>query len=91
MLKTMWVAMVIAHGALCVALGLAFVALPFVSSWYIWAPLCTFIGRIATDPTPCVFTTIENVLRRRIGWPEIPGFIRHYGGKLCRACRRPRP
>ena len=47
--------------------------------WYIALPLCTFIGVISFSRViDCPLTRAENKLRRKLGLPQIGGFIKHY-------------
>lgn len=56
----------------------ALLALPFLTPWYEWLPLCTFVVFLLTNPIRCPLTAIENKLRSSLGMPEIRHFVLHY-------------
>lgn len=65
----------------CILFGntLAFFILPFKTQWYIACPICSYIvwmtfSRVAD----CPITKLENVLRRKLNYKLIGGFIGHY-------------
>ena len=71
-------ALVVAHLLLVLAVGLSFILLPFLASWYVALPLMTFIVFFSTTKVECQLTNAENILRKRLGLRQIGGFVGHY-------------
>jgi hypothetical protein len=67
------------HMLVLITNTLAFCVLSFLTPWYIFSPLMSFIVFAAfARGDRCPLTTLENVLRRRAEMPQIRGFISHY-------------
>ena len=71
-------ALVLAHLSIMVLNIASFFIVPFIYPWYIFIPICTVIARAVFVPRSCPLTSLENVIRRRLGLTEIKGFAKHY-------------
>jgi hypothetical protein len=80
----LWILLVVIHAVGCVLVVVGGLLLPFSGvPWPVWLTLGTLLVQMSFDrDTKCVLTDLENKLRKRMGWPEIPGFIEHYLGRV---------
>jgi hypothetical protein len=76
---------VLAHHAVVLGNFSAFFILAFQGftpwgfPWYVALPLCTFIVLVTFSKViDCPMTRYENKLRKKVGKPEIRGFVKHY-------------
>jgi len=70
--------LIITHSAIVIGNLVALVILPFMTPWYIWIPLTTFIVRMIFDENPCPASHLENHIRGKIGKNLISGFVSFY-------------
>jgi len=87
-LWTAWYVLVVVHYVLVLGVGLSFILLPFLASWYIALPLMTFIVFFSSTRVECQLTNLENVMRKRLGLRRIGGFVGHYMVKPLRRLGR---
>jgi hypothetical protein len=80
---------VVIHFVFVVGDVAAMFVLPFMTPWYVWIPLETWLVNTTLGKTlVCPVTEYENYLRRNLGMPEIRGFIKHYFVKPYIRCRK---
>ena len=60
----------------CVCVGIF--VLPFVAHWCIVVPLEIYMVSLLTTSVECPLTNLENVLRRKLGYKPIGGFVGFY-------------
>lgn len=78
-LKVALVAVVIFHWLVIFGNVSAFFVLPFYSPWYIALPIMSYIGLLTFSRVlDCPITKLENIIRKRMGLPEITGFLKQY-------------
>ena len=70
------------NGLFILFLVITFFSIPFYiifAEWYITFPLLSWtIYLIFSTEITCPYTNLENRLRKKIGKPQIKGFIYHY-------------
>src|SRR6185436_21164928 len=71
-------AVIVFHVLMIVVNVAAAFVLPFTEPWHVAAPLASFVVWITFDRGVCPLTRLENCVRRRLGLPEVFGFIGHY-------------
>ena len=49
-----------------------------IEPWYYVFPVVTFLSQLACTRFNCPFTNYENKIRKKLGKPQINGFIKHY-------------
>ena len=87
-LRPAWLFLVIVHVILVLGVVTSFIILPFFAPWYIALPLCLFIWFFTTSAVDCKLTSLENVMRRRLGMKRIGGFVGHYFIKPIKKLRK---
>ncbi|RDJ35165.1 MAG: DUF2784 family protein [Crenarchaeota archaeon] len=76
--------LIVLHFILVCGVGLSFILLPFLASWYIALPLMVFIWFFSTSKVECKLTNLENKWRKELGMKQIGGFVGHYFKKPAR-------
>lgn len=77
-LKVSLFVIVVAHAVLIAANFVAMFVLPFVTPWYVAVPLITVMINFVFSSLVCPLTTLESVLRKKMGLPEVKFFLQHY-------------
>ncbi len=82
MILFLLIILVIIHALGCLTTIVLGLWLPFCGVPIpVWGILGLLLVQMITDAsTPCILTDLENYLRRKLGWPEIEGFVVYYFG-----------
>jgi hypothetical protein len=78
MIRILFYLVVILHFVFLIFNAISLIILPFKTPFYIWLPLMTWLVALVTNPIKCMITSLENKLRKKLGMPEIKGFVYHY-------------
>jgi len=70
-----WVIVLANLGAMVI---LPVLCLMGIEPWYYVFPVVTFLSQLACTRFNCPFTNYENKIRKKLGKPQINGFIKHY-------------
>lgn len=78
--KILLLLLVIFHWFVLIGNISSIIPLIIYTKWYISLPLVSFLVRITfeRDDLSCPLTRWENKIRKKLGWPIITGFVKHY-------------
>ena len=66
---------ILSHYLLFLALVASMPMLLIYAPWYTSIPLVVWVVNLMTLPVKCPLTTLENVIRTKVGLPTIKGFV----------------
>ena len=70
---------VLTHATIIAAVAAAMPSILLFSPWYLKVFSVLIVGRVLCGGVGvCPLNDVENAVRRRLGWPEIEGFLKFY-------------
>jgi hypothetical protein len=78
---TLWTGFILSvliHIGIVVLNAVSFFVLPFKEPWYVAVPCVSVIFFLTFNRGTCPLTSLENFFRKKLGLPQIRGFVGHY-------------